>query len=328
MSDLLFTPIEASNAAENYTLEIQNGDSDAMPLYIPKMEYSKKTRKGFLPVNMGELITITGRPGHGKTGFMLWLARQRANYLKSINSNKVVLFWTMEQLVEELRLFHVAAETGTSATDMLAGDVEWDSTRKALRNLHTIPLWLAGKSRERRRNRIPLDEKSFLNTLLATERWQDDNEIQGIDCVFVDYLQRFRAGGKDWTQFYGDMVNSFKDLAGDFSTRIFLGVQAKREVDKYELQIPQMDDGQWTSGIEQQADGMISVCRPSKVRKQGDTFDDVVVRGHNQMIIAVTKRKNAPADFQSLVNFAPEYNKLDEAEVINYNFRKAKGEDE
>src|SRR5688572_25010268 len=131
MSRLVFTPIEASNATEKYVDEIQANDGDGMPLYIPKMEYNSKDKKGFLPVKRGELITVLGRPGNGKTGFMFRWARKRADWLRVKESNEVVLYWTMEQLIEELRLFHVAAEDGISASDMASGKLEdWGGVKK------------------------------------------------------------------------------------------------------------------------------------------------------------------------------------------------------
>jgi replicative DNA helicase len=326
MSRLVFTPSEASTATERYVQEIQENDGDGMPLYIPKMEYSAKDKKGFLPAKRGELIAILGRPGNGKTGFMFRWARERAKHL--IGKNEVVLYWTMEQLVEELRLFHVAAEDGISASDMASGQIEdWDAVKKSLRNMHTTPLWLAGKSRARRKDKIKLNEQTLYDALQAVEKWQGDNLIQGIDSVFIDYLQRFRSGGQDWVQFYGDMVNGLKEMAGDFSTRIILGVQAKREVDKYGVPIPQMDDGQWTSGIEQQSDGMISVTRPSHYKSDGEDFDGVVVDGHTQMIVSVLKRKLGPENFKDWVSFSPEYNRMDEVEIKTYNLRKERGDD-
>ena len=225
MSRLVFTPIESSNATEKYVDELKDSDGDGMPLYIPKMEYSAKDKKGFMPVNRGELIAVIGRPGNAKTGFMFRWARERAKHLAQIKSSDVVLYWTMEQLIEELRLFHVAAEMNVSASAMASGQYqEWDGVKNTLRNLHTTPLWLAGKSRARRKDKIKLTESALIESLEAVEKWQDENILQGIDSIYIDYLQRFRSDGRDWTQFYGDVVNGPKEAAGDFSTRVILGV--------------------------------------------------------------------------------------------------------
>lgn len=329
-SKLVFTPVEVSNATEKYIEEIKANDGDGMPLYIPKMEYSPEKKKGFLPVKKGEIISILGRPGNGKTGFMFRWARMRANDLQrqaalgnETAANSVVLYFTMEQLVEELRLFHVAAEEGISATDMANGkmnDGQWVKVTNSLRGMHTTPLWLAGKSLARRKSKIKITEEALYGMLSSVEKWQGDNILTQIDSVFVDYLQRFRATGQDWVQFYGNTYNGLKEMAVDFATRFVVGVQAKREVDKYPVPIPQMDDGQWSSGIEQQSDGMISVVRPAHYKSNGETFDDVTVTGHEQMIVTVLKRKLGPENFNDWVRFSPEYNKLDEQELKHYKF--------
>lgn len=330
MSRLIFTPIEASNATERYIEEIKSNDGDGMPLYIKNMEYSAKDRKGFMPVKRGELITVLGRPGNGKTGFMLRWARERARDLaRRPNNNAVVLYLTMEQMVEELRLFHVAAEEGISASDIASAQIpDWQPVTKSLRRLHTTPLWFAGKSNARRRDKVKITEKTLYEALNAVEKWQGEDVVQQVDSVFVDYLQRFRSNGADWVQFYGDLVNALKDMTGDFATRMILGVQARREVDQREVPIPQMDDGQWTSGIEQQSDGMISLCRPSHYKTKGEDFDGIAVEGHKQMVVTVLKRKMGPENFKAWVNFAPEYNKLDEVEIKNFNLRREKGSEE
>lgn len=333
-SRIVFTPLEASNATEKYVNQIQEGDEDGMPLYIPKMEYNPKTKKGFLPVKRGEAITVLGRPGSGKTGFMLRWARMRAKHLRDqakegnkVAANSVVLYFTMEQMVEELKLFHVAAEEGISATDIANGRLQeetWTQVTKSLRGMHTTPLWLAGKSIDRRKDKIRLTEEALRGALSSIEKWRGDEIETQLDSVYVDYLQRFRSDGRDWVQFYGDTFNGLKEMAGDFATRMIVGVQAKREVDKYEVPIPQMDDGQWTSGIEQQSDGMISVVRPIQYKAKGETFDDVVVTSHKHMVVTVLKRKLGPANFNDWVEFDPEYNRLDEQELKHY---KLNGDD-
>jgi replicative DNA helicase len=333
---LVFTPIESSNATEQHVKDIRANDGDGMPLYIPSLDYSEKDNTGFLPVKRGEIIMTLGRPGSGKTGFMLRWARARANALKrktqegnELAENSVVLYLTMEQLVEELRLFHVSAEEKISATRMANGklkDEEWDVVNKSLRGMYTTPLWFAGKSMARRKDKIRITEQTTREVLDVIEKWQGDNIKTQIDCVFIDYLQRYRSTGAEWVQFYGDLTNALKDMASDFATRMIVGVQARREVDGRDLPIPREDDGQWTSAIEQQADGMLSVVRPSHYRAEGETWDKdgdcVIVKGHNQMLISVLKRKLGPANFKGWVSFEPEYNKLDTMEMKSFNPQK------
>lgn len=321
-SRLVFTPLEASNATEEYIKELRANDGDGMPLYIKSLDYSAKDHKGFLPVKRGEIITVLGRPGNGKTGFMLRWARKRAADLVSrgiMDSN--VIYVSLEQLVEELRLFQVAAEEEFSASDMAdakLSDEQWEMIGKRVKSLQTVPLWFVGKSMRRRKDKMKLDEQALRAALESIEVWQGDNIKTQIDSVFIDYLQRFRSDGKEWVQFYGDLVNGLKDMAGDFATRFVVGVQARREVDERSVPIPQMEDGQWTSSIEQQSDGMISVTRPSHYKEEGQLFDGVKVEGHCQMVVSVLKRKLGPEQFKQWVFFQPEYNKLDLLELKSF----------
>jgi replicative DNA helicase len=322
-SKLVFTPLEASNATDAYVEGLRTNTHEGMPLYIKSLDYSSKDHKGFLPVKRGELITVLGRPGCGKTGFMLRWARMRAADLMNRNvTNSVVVYVTMEQLIEELRLFQVAAEEKISASDMadarLAGE-QWDAVGKRVKQLQTVPLWFIGKSMRRRKDKLQITEQTLRDALASIEAWQGDDITTEIDSVFVDYLQRFRSTGSEWVQFYGDLVNGLKDMAGDFASHFIVGVQARRDVDDRAVQIPQPDDGQWTSAIEQQSDGMLAVTRPARYVEIGGMFDDVPVPDHNQMIVSVLKRKLGPDNFKKWVTFRPEYNALDEAELRLFN---------
>lgn len=332
-SNIVFTSVEASNATTEYVEYMQANDGNGMPIYISAMDYDATTRKGFLPVVPGELVTILGRPGNGKTALMVWWARKRAKDLKSRGiENKIVLYLTMEQLVEELRLFHVAAENEISITDMAAGQIlpeQWQTVREALisPDLMTLPLWFIGKSRQRRKDKIEINEQTLRLAMNDVEQWQGNRVVQEIDSIFIDYLQRFRPHGGEWVQFYGDLMNGMKGLAEDFNTRVILGVQAKREVDNRQAPIPLMDDGQWTSTIEQFSDGVLSVVRPSHYvtpdEKWKPPFGDkqkplCYVEDHKQMIISTLKRKKGPENFHTIVNFSPEYNYLDQGEEKYY----------
>jgi replicative DNA helicase len=327
-SRIIFTPLEASNAAEKYIDWRQENAGGGMPLYIPEMEYDVEKNKGFVPVLPGELISIIGRPGNGKTGFMFCWARTRAAWLREQAmagnkdaANSVVVYVTLEQTVEELRLFNVAAEEMMNVSKIANGKMEkeeWDHVKTGLRKLHPLPLWFAGRSMSRRKNRVQLTPENIHLSLMDVEKWSGDELKQSIDSVFIDYLQKFRPNGADFVQYYGNTISYLKDLAGDYMTRVILGVQAKREVDDRKPPIPQMDDGQWSSTIEQFSDGVISVVRPSHYMNDKDSFGDMVVEGRYQMLVKVLKRKMGPENFQKWVKFQPEYNKLDALEIKNF----------
>lgn len=327
LSRIVFTPLEASNAAESYVDWRQSNSGGGMPLYIKGMEYDAKKNDGFLPVLPGELISVIGRPGNGKTGLMLRWARMRSKWLQEqaeagneTAKNSVVLYITLEQSVEELRLFHVAAEDGLSVSKMASGQIDdWKPVKTSLRKLHPVPMWFIGRSMKRRKDKIDMTAENIFGAMETIEKWQGNDLVQSVDSIFIDYLQKFRPTGSDFVQFYGGLTNGIKDWAGHFMSRVVLGVQAKREVDQRQNPIPLMDDGQWSSTIEQFSDGVLSVVRPSHYCKEGDDFAGMTVTGKNQMLISVLKRKMGPANFNKWVWFETEYNKLDEMEMLRFN---------
>jgi len=87
-----------------------------------------------------------------------------------------------------------------------------------------------------------------------------------------------------------------------------------------------MDDGQWSSTIEQFSDGVLSLVRPCLYPKQ--EFDGITVNGKQQLLVSCLKRKLGPANFKGWTYIEPKYNILSEAEIENYNFRVSQGRDE
>ena len=332
-SPLVFTPLEASNAGESYIEWRKQNEGGGMPLYIPSLEFDPAKDNGFLPVMPGELISVIARPGHWKTGFNLRWARKRAQYLKEqadagneTAAKSVVVYVTLEQKVEELRMFQVAAENKISMSEVASGRItDYTPITNGLRQLYDIPLWFIGRSMDRRKYKAQMDDKTVYAALDEVEKWQDDTQTQIIDSVFIDYLQKFRPTG-NFVEYYSGLMNTLANWSGDFMTRMVVGVQAKREVDQRAVQIPLMDDGQWSSTIEQFSDGVLSLVRPCLYPKK--EFDGMTIEGHNQLLVSCLKRKMGPANFNGWVNVEPKYNSLNEVEIKNYNFRKSIGEDE
>lgn len=335
-SPLVFTPLEASNAGEEYVNFRQANEGGGMPLYIPSLEFNAEKNKGFMPVLPMETISVIARPGHWKTGFMFRWARQRSKHLQALGEagnetakKSVVVYVVLEQKVEELRLFHMAAENKISMSDVASGSIkDWGSIKTGLRKLYGDPLWFVGRSMARRKTKMDMNEKNIYTALEEIEKWQDENQSQIIDSVFIDYMQKFRPD-RDFVEYYGNLMNTLSIWSADFMTRLVVGVQAKRDVDRRDLQIPLMDDGQWSSTIEQFSDGVLSLVRPCLYPDyKNKPFGDMTIKGTNQLLITCLKRKLGPANFNGWVDIDPRYNQLNDAEVKEYNFRVQNGKDE
>jgi len=85
---------------------------------------------------------------------------------------------------------------------------------------------------------------------------------------------------------------------------------------------------QWTSNIEQASDGILTTCRPRKYRQEGEAFGSQTVKGFDQMVLTVAKRKMGADNFSRWVRFNPIYNRVDALEEKHYKIRQENGQDE
>lgn len=314
-SELVFSPTEVATLGLDYLKFRHDNKESGVDFPVPE--------ERFYPLLPGELLSIIARPGHCKTGLMMLWARERAKWLRENKfENRVVLYVTVEQSVEELHAFHIAADQDISITSMAKGELseaEWEKAKQASTQRIDVPLWFIGHSVMRAGGRKPLNTDVIGSAIEHVKTWGDGFVV---DCLFVDYLQRLHPTiSKDNPVVaYSAIVDETKDLALGYGVPAVLGVQAKREVDKTKEQIPMLDDGQWTSNIEQSSDRVISLARPRRYVQEGMVWNDVVVKGENQLLITCLKQKLGKANFVKWVSYNPVYNKLNELEVKNERF--------
>lgn len=310
-ADVLFLPAEAAVATRN-ELEYRRANRDkSITLGIAEIDRSLN------PILQDNLVTIMGRPGAGKTGMMMRWARTQAQTISARGEeNKVVLYVTYEQSVEDLTAFNVSASQRVGIERLARGDMgsaEWEKILRALTSHVGLPLAIIGHSKERRSRRPRL---TLTNVMQAIEYMIDERGVTP-HMVFLDYLQRIPG-----EQYKGDRrmevsesLDRCKDGALTYGAPWVVGVQAKREVDRRDLQIPMLDDGQETSNIEQASDCVFSIVRPIKYRKEGEAFGSVTVRGHMQMLVMLLKQKLGRDNLPFWIDFDPEYNELVEREA-------------
>lgn len=322
MTNIVYTPNDIVTLGTDYLNTRRTQKHMAIPIGIPSLD------RDMLPMLPGELCTIIGRPGNGKTGLMMAWARNRAKWLEAQGlHSRVVVYATWEQSIEELYAFNVSADSEISITEMARGNIndgEWETLLQAGSRRLSIPLWFVGHSIGRRKARPNLNMTTFAQGIQAIEEWPGDKKFE-IDMVFVDYLQRIKFEGRVESKTIGisDNLDRCKDGALATGCPWIVGVQAQREVEDRSDPTPQLGDGQWTSNIEQASDAVLSVVRPRKYRNEGEHFPDddgVQVRGYTQMQITVLKRKLGPDNWSKWVTFDPAYNRLDEAEITNITF--------
>lgn len=309
-SNLVFSPLEVSTYGTQYLKQKEEHVEFGVPFLSTAM------RKRVLPMFPGEMMSIIARPGHAKTSLMMFWARQRARWLKETgHENRVVIYATWEQSVEELHSFYIAAEQRLSISDMAAGrmkDEDWKKVNDASAKRISEPLWFIGHSTMRRSGRQPITVETLQQ---AVEHIQEGgNEV---DMLYVDYLQRIQSDVRTDSPVvkYSAIVDGLKDMALGFGIPMCVGVQASRDVEELKLPIPEMHHAQWTSNIEQSSDRVISVVRPRRYRKDGEKFGSITVTGQTQLLVNVLKQKMGEGNFAEWLAFNPIYNELDENEI-------------
>lgn len=328
--DIIFSPAQVARAGTTYIEQRASNKTEGIPFYLPQMD------EKLLPLLPGELCTIIGRPGSGKSAIMMHWARQRAKYLQTnCVLDKVVVYITYEMHIEELYAFHVAAEVGVPVDIMARGQItpeQMELVRDYGIRRANVPLWFMGHSQERRKKRPLMTLEGVQEALYRLEDWEVQNKRElNIDMIFVDYLQRIPWDAKPESKVIGvdENLNKLKDMGLMFSCPVVSGVQARREVDDKDPAIPELADGQWCSGVEQVSDKVMSTVRPIKYKKEGELFGkNHIVQGRNQMVIVLLKQKMGDAPFVVWTMFDPQYNKMYEAEEKYYDLNKMCGKDE
>ena len=320
--------ISTENLAMRRAAYNEGGLARGLPMYSATLDITDPDKDGLLPVLRGEMMTIIGRPGHAKTSTMIRLSRARSQDISTRAAlgdkdaaRRKVLYISYEQTIEDLNAFHVAAslsqEKALSITSMAMGkidDAQWEEIEFINQRRAADPLWFIGHSIQRPSMIRRLGTDELARVFETVQDWQGGDSFI-IDSIFIDYLQAMPYHGEK-AQGVSDNLDELKLLAKSVArASIVVGVQAKREVDERDDPTPQMNDGQWTSNIEQASDKVISQIFPAKYFAQKETFGDIIINGKQQMKITVLKQKMGPAPFARWVYFDTRYNILNDLET-------------
>ena len=333
---ILFGAEEIGLNGVEYLRNRRENKQIGIPFGLKSMDELDADGNVWLPEMPGELTGYIARPGNGKSSLMVNRARRRAQDLQSRGiADRVVVYLTYEQTVEELYAFHLAAELSEraskvdadgneidphlrlSVTDMARGVISNEQWREILllgSRRRFLPLWNIGYSAVKTAKPVYMDSEAVAGALELIE----DRYHLKIDFLFVDYLQRMPYRFRESkTVGVSENLDILKNFAFRFRCPVGVGIQSRREVDEQEPPIPHDDDGQWTSNVEQTCDRLVSLVRPRKYRQVGEMFGSMRVEGNNQMLISVLKQRLGPSNYAKWVSLNPLYNRLDELEVRN-----------
>ncbi len=265
---------------------------DAVNDYFDRIEYLMNNKNVTLGVPSGfkdldkllggfqksDLLIFAGRPGMGKTSFMLSAALNMARL-----GARIAVF-SMEMGVEQIVQRLVSMESAINTQNLRSGQLsqqEWARFVHAAANLSRLPIYI--------------DDSAALNPLeLRTKALRMARE-HGLDLIVVDYLQLMNAGGtyeNNRVQEISYISRSVKELARELNVPLLSAAQLSRAVEQRQDKRPQLSDLRESGSIEQDADVVMFLYR-DEVYNEATEFP-------NQAEIIVSKHRNGPTGTISL----------------------------
>ncbi|HEY43353.1 MAG TPA: replicative DNA helicase [Anaerolineae bacterium] len=226
-----------------------------------------------------DLLIIAGRPGQGKSGFCISVAKNASQ----LHKKHVALFsleMSNDQLVQRL----VAQETGI------------DSQRLRLANLHddewpmfTQAVSVLGDTH------IYLDDTPAITPLQLHTKCRRLHMEVGLDLIIVDYLQLMTGDVRieNRVQEVSYISRNLKALARELKVPVLAAAQLSRAVESRRPPRPILSDLRESGSLEQDSDVVMFIYRPDQYEQ--DTLKQNIAE------IIVAKHRNGPVGSVELV---------------------------
>jgi replicative DNA helicase len=270
-------------------------------------------------LHKGDLYIVAGRPGMGKTSFVLNLAANVASprRVSSDDGGSVqeagfgVAFFSLEMPREQLAARMLASEAKVNMASLRSGQVtanDWNKLTDAAARLSRLPLWL---------DDTPaisiLDLRAKVRRLQA-ELKRNSSGATELGLVAIDYLQLMsgRKGVSSREQEISEISRGLKQLAKEMAVPVIALSQLNRSVETRTTKDkrPQLSDLRESGAIEQDADAIFFIYRDEYY------FQDSPDKGVAEIICA--KQRNGPTGTVK-VKFAAEHTRFDNLDT-SYDF--------
>jgi replicative DNA helicase len=286
-------------------------ETPGIPFGVPAID------EHVLPAHPGDVISFIGRPGHGKSSLLAWFALQQAGRITARGAlgSEAVVYVTYEQAAEELEMFFQMGGTYKNS-DLARGKVDLELVRERSLARASLPIWTIGHGLGRVDPRAPRMTPEVVYA--AIETMQQDHGVKPV-LILVDYMQLIPiAGAADRMQAVTEVPIRVKELAMRVGCPAMLAVQASRDVDKRDEQIPTMADAQWASSIEQTCDKVFGLWRPwqtqgpnKPVEINGQTYQNAA----NLLVLRMLKQRFENGRWTWALYFDPALLRLAELEI-------------
>lgn len=223
-----------------------------------------------------DLLIVAGRPGMGKSAWMLTLANNAALLYK-----KRVAIFSLEMSNEQVVQRLISQQTGIDSQRLRTGkltDDDWP--------LFTQAIEVLGDTR------IFLDDTPALSPLQLRTKCRRLEMEFGLDLVIVDYLQLMSSETRNdnRVQEVSYISRSLKQLARELKVPLVAAAQLSRAVEQRADKEPQLSDLRESGSLEQDSDIVMFIYRDEK---------DPAMQ--NVTHLKVAKHRNGPVGMVDLI---------------------------
>ncbi len=195
--------------------------------------------------NKGELIIVAGRPGAGKSAFML-------NYADGLAKNgHKVGFISLEMTEEELGIRRLASNALIDMNKINFGNLEENDFTKIANTTNILA----------KRNNITFDCGSFQNLLTIRSKAMAMKQSKGLDVLIIDHCGLIQTAGRDLTREVGEISRGLKVLAKELDIAVVLLSQLNRGVEMRQDKRPMLSDLRDSGRLEEDANKVVMLYR-------------------------------------------------------------------
>ncbi len=175
-----------------------------------------------------DLLIVAGRPGMGKTSWLLSVA------LNAARAGARVAIFSMEMSNEQIVQRLVSSETGINTHNLRLGQLderEWGLFVNATGNLGKLSIYL--------------DDTPALTPIQLRAKCRRLYSEFGLDLIMIDYLQLMTAGGghsDNRVQEISFISRNLKQIARELNVPLLAAAQLSRAVEQRQDKRPQLSD--------------------------------------------------------------------------------------
>lgn len=257
--------------AHNYMAEMERrmGDPEAtfgVPSGVKDLD---RMMNGF---QKGNLVTLAGRPGMGKTALMNYIAITAA-----LKYKKRVGIFNLEMNSGQLMERMIATETGIDNQKLRRGELteaQMPMFYEAIGRLSTAKIFI--------------DDCPYLTPMQLRTKCRRLYAEHGLDLVMVDYMQLMTVEGhyNNKVAEVSEISRSLKLLARELDVPLIAAAQLSRAVESRSDKRPMLSDLRDSGSVEQDSDDVIFLYRDSYYTANSQ-------RGNITEII-LSKQRNGP----------------------------------